>query len=756
MSKPDRHDASRRKFLKWSGCAAAAAVVGTHFKFISAFADESVNALSDHFTGDIRTHCGLCVNKCGMIARVNNGVIRKLDPIPDHPKSRGMLCAKGNAGIQTVYDPDRLKYPLIRSGERGSGQWRRATWEEALDYIAEKLTAIKDEHGPEAVLFSSTEGFQEEFFLKFAEAFGSPNTVRHPTLCLASTNNAMFNTFGAVPHFDLRNADYVIFSGANRLESLLTPDSVDIIEGKSRGHYHVVIDPRFTASAAKANKWVPIMPGTDLAFALALIHMLIREDKYDKQFVEKYTHGFDKLAEHVRDYTPEWAAVETGIPAEIIHDICRGFMASLPRSVFYSGRRGSWTDNDTQFRRAIAIVNAISGAWDREGGLTVPRKITLGELLVFPPDDPEAERVDNIKEEFPLANRRDGVYVTLREHVIKEDPYPVKGWMIYKQNPLQSVPNSGRTREMMAKMDLIVSIDIIPNDTAWESDVILPEATYLERNDPLHSLSGLEPVVALRQQVIAPMYESRPNFDIMKDLAGRLDLDMYFDFTIDEWIKEQTSELPVDLAELKRTGFYADGKGPVFGKTREDGFRFRTKTGKIEIFSERYADKGYDPLPVYKRPKKKPSGHYYLLTARCVNYTHSSLQNNPWLMEVGNHFMAHIHPEVARRHGISQGDTVILRSPYGEVQTPVFVTERVHPDVVCIPHGFGHTSAGLTLAHNKGARGSDLLGSYYDKISGNAALHEDFVQIVPLSVSGSRAEKVNLSRIARRGEGAVG
>ncbi len=726
-----KYEFGRRSFMKLGSCSVVGAIIGSQFKFASAFAETDIKDLPDNFSGDIRTHCGLCVNKCGMIARVNNGVIRKLDPIADHPKSKGMLCAKGNAGIQTVYDPDRLKYPMIRVGKRGEGKWRRATWDEALTYIADKLTEIKEKHGPEAVLFSSTEGFQEEYFLRLAEAFGSPNTVRHPTLCLASVNNAMFNTFGTVPHFDLKHADYVIFAGSNRLESLLTPDTVDMIEGKASGHYHVVLDPRFTVTASKANLWVPIKPGTDLAFALALIHMMIKENKYDKVFVEKYTHGFDKLAEHVKQYTPEWAAYETGIPVETIYKVGKDFMSSLPRSVFYSGRRGSWTENDTQFRRAIAIVNAISGAWDREGGVAPARKIGLGEMLIFPPDEPEAERIDNVKNEFPLANRRDGVYMTLREHALKEDPYPLKAWMIYKQNPLQSVPNSQKTYEMMKKMELIVSIDIIPNDTAWESDVMLPEATYLERTDPLHSLGGLEPAVALRQKVIEPMYETRPNLEIMKHLASKLDLGEYFDFTIEEWLEAQVEELPIDLDELKRRGFYADDKGKVFGKTLKEGYRFRTKTGKIELFSERYAEKGYDPLPIYKRPKNIPSGSYILLTARCANYTHSSLQNNEWLMAVGMHAMAHVNPIAAEKHGIVQGEIVILRSPYGEVELPVYITDRVHADVICMPHGFGHTSKGLSIAYNKGARGSDLLGSYYDKITGNAAMHEDFVQIIP-------------------------
>ncbi len=726
---------SRRRFLKVGGCALAGAALASQIDFTSALADIAPGTMPANFTGNVHSHCGLCVNKCGIIARVRNGVIHKIDPIPNHPKSRGMLCAKGNSGVEAVYDPDRLKYPLIRSGERGSGKWRRVTWDEALNYVADGLTKIKEKYGPEGVLFSSTEGFQEEFFLKFAESFGSPNTVRHPTLCLASVNNAMFNTFGAVPRYDLRNAHYVIFSGANRLESLLTPDTVDIIDAQSRGHKHVILDPRFTNSAAKASLWVPIEPGTDLAFALALIHLLIKEDKYDKEFVEKYTHGFDKLVEHVKQYTPEWASVETGIPADTIYKIGHDFIVNMPRSIYYAGRRGSWTKNDTQFRRAIAIVNAIAGAWDREGGIAPPRKIPLGELLVFPPDEPEAERIDRVAEEYPLANRRDGAYISLREHILHDDPYKVRGWMIYKQNPLQSVPNSRKTYAMMKKMELIVSIDVIPNDTAWESDVILPEAMYLERDDPLHSIAELEPVVALRQRVIDPLYETRPNFDIMKDLAGRLDLGEYFDFTLEEWINEQVSELPISLEELKRQGFYTDGKGQVFQKDLQDGYRFRTKTGKIELYSERYAEKGYDPLPVYVPPRKRPEGRYYLVNARYATYTHSTLQNSAWLQEVGDHSRAIIHPDTAARHGVKDGDTVVLRNEYGSVRTKIKVSETIPRTAVCVPHGYGHTSAGLTRAYKLGARDSDLMGSYSDRITGNAAMHEYFVEIVPLAIA---------------------
>lgn len=178
--------------------------------------------------------CDNCVNKCGIRAEVVDGRLVKLDPNPYFPKSRAMLCAKGNAGVKVLYDPDRLKGPMIRVGERGAGQWRKATWEEALDYTAKRLDEIRKKYGPQGVLFSSSEAFQERFFRSFAQAYGSPNLVRHPSLCLTSGNLGFFLTYGTVPEFDIENTRYLILSGANRFESFITPDSIDLMEVQRR------------------------------------------------------------------------------------------------------------------------------------------------------------------------------------------------------------------------------------------------------------------------------------------------------------------------------------------------------------------------------------------------------------------------------------------------------------------------------------------------------------------------------------------
>jgi thiosulfate reductase/polysulfide reductase chain A len=227
------HGTSRRTFLGAVGMGAAAASLGgcdRVMRYLRSSAAPSTAVALRKDASFVFSICDNCVNKCGIRARVVDGRIVKLDPNPYFPKSRSMLCAKGNAGVKVVYDPDRLKQPLIRAGARGEGRWRKAGWDEALDYTAAGLKAVRDQHGPQGVLFSSSEAFQERFFRTFAQAFGSPNSVRHPSMCLTSGNVGFFITYGTVPEYDLENSRYVIMSGANRLESCITPDTMDLMQ----------------------------------------------------------------------------------------------------------------------------------------------------------------------------------------------------------------------------------------------------------------------------------------------------------------------------------------------------------------------------------------------------------------------------------------------------------------------------------------------------------------------------------------------
>ncbi len=719
----------RRRFLKFSAGGAAGAAIGASLAYVHPLTPTSEKQPERQ---EIPTTCEMCVNKCSVIAVVENGVIHKLNPNPENPKSRGMLCARGNAGLQQVYDSSRLKRPLIRAGNRGEGKWRPVSWDEAFDYTAKKLTETKEKYGPQGSLWSSTESFQEVFFRNLGASFGSPNQVRHPTLCLASVNLAYSMTFGTVPSFDLLNSKYIIMSGANRLESFITPDTMDLIESAEyRKAKLIYLDPRFTVTASKADEWYPIRPGSDLAFILAMLNVIVSEGRYNKEFVANYTLGFDKLEEHVKTFTPAWAEQETEIPAKDIVRIAREFSDAAPRAVYYAGRRSSWYRNDFHTRRAQAILNAIVGSWDREGGMVPNGKIALGEYLFLPWDDPVAPRVDEMGKNFPLAAKGDGAYLKLRENVIAGTPYPVKAWMVHKQDPMNALPDQARTLQMLQQMDFVGVIDVQMSDTAWYADVVFPESTYLERTDPVEVLSGIVPVVVYRQQVVKPVHDTKTTLEITQGLAKRLGLSQYFDFTMDQWVAAQVKELPLEspLEYMKKHGVYVPQDFPKYGSTLNPEHRFITKSGKIEIFSERLQEANYDPLPVYHAPEQPPAGKFRLITGRRAYFTHANSTNNAWLNPFAPENSLWLSPGSADRLGIASGDMVEVASSVGTARLKAKVTQEIRPDCVFMLHGYGKRSKWQRLVADKGGSDAELLETAWDKVSGNASLHETFVSV---------------------------
>ncbi len=730
---PGKFSMGRRGFLSLAAGTVALSAAARGWKILpeKAFADSEAGGAAENVT-TVPSVCALCTNKCGVMARVEDGVVVKLNGNPYHPKSQGRLCGRGQAGLQVTYDPNRLKYPLIRSGDRGSGKWRRASWDEALDYTAENLTRLREKYGPQGVMFSSTEGFQEHFFLDLAEAFGSPNTFRHPTQCLVANNVAFFHTYGTIPLPDVAQSCLIIMAGANRAEAIMTPDTIDLFKNLHHRNKFIYIDPRYTVTASKADIWVPIKPTTDLAMVLGMIHVIVNEELYDKSFVETHTHGFDQLKEHVQQYTPEWAAKECEVPAGQIAEIARMFATAAPKCVFYYGRRSSFDSNQTQFRRAIAIVNALVGNWDTKGGLLPASSARLGFTLLPPFPDAEAPRIDGMPEAFPLNNTKDGVYGAGRNNVLKGDPYPVKGWMIYKQNPIHGMPDRAKTQRMIDQMEFIAVVDILPTDMAWQADVILPEATYLEREDPVHTEKTTRPHLSYRQQAIEPLFETKPNIWIMGELGKRLGLGEYFDYDIKKYIKNQTRRLPAEAkTALKEHGVWVKPGYPRYGKHRAKG-RFRTPTGKIELYSTRFEKYGKDPLPVYRELLQPPAGTYRLLMGRNAYFTHAALQNNRWLLALYPDNSLWIHPEEAVRLGVRDGQNVRVTSPIGEGVLAARVTEAIRKDCVYMEHGFGHTSPGLEAAVGRGVSDQVLIEDKSENLSGGVCYHETFVNVTPV------------------------
>lgn len=725
---------SRRKFL---GGAAALGALGLGSTAGLRFVRRATAADRPAETRYVNSSCAICTSKCVFRGQVVNGVIKRLEPEPDFPKSRGMICARGNAGAGTPYDPDRVKHPMIRTGKRGEGKWRKASWEEAYRYIAEKTNkAVEEEEGNRACIgFASSEGtYQEHYWNQFRMVFGSPNSLRHPTLCLSSNIRGFQSVFGTYPSADVANARYLIMAGADRAESIFTPDTIDIFKRPAGSCKLIYLDPRFTKTAAKADKWLPIKPGTDMAFALAMMQVIIGENLHDRDFVEKYCTGMAQLAEHVKPYTPEWAEGETGIAAADIRQIAREF-ATTPNAVFYPGRRSSWQGDEVQTRRGIAMVNAIVGAFDQPGGLIpnigIPLKPYFYEPAWYSNSQPRLEEGD-----VTFLNPRDGSWIAWRDRAISGEPYRTRGLFIYKQNVVDSVPDRNKTFALFDKLDIIVCIDTFMSDTAWHADVVLPESNYLERFDPPYTLGGIEPVVVIRQPLIKPLYDTKPCLDIVRELAAHFEdedgepLSTYFEGTVEEHAEDFVSAYPGAMEQLRAKGFFTTGAKAGYGAYRSGKKSIATPSKKIELYSEDFAGRGLAPLPVFHSPEEPGDGRFRFVVGRHAIHTHSMTAAFPELNWHMSENAVWLNSVPAGQLDIKSGDLVLLKNRTGgEVKIKAMVTEGIRPDCVYFAPGYGSLSPGKPLVYNRGAAQAAILESHFEPISGNALLHETIVEI---------------------------
>jgi thiosulfate reductase / polysulfide reductase chain A len=686
----------------------------------------------------IATICEMCFWRCGVLASVADGKVVRLEGNPDHPLTRGRLCARGNAGTGLLYDPDRLKYPMLRTGKRGEGQFKRIGWDQALDYLAEKLTAIKTAHGPESVAFFP-HGIGARFFGTLMSAYGTPNSAE-PSFaqCRGPRDVGYALTFGSPlgspEPVDLASSRLIVLIGSHIGENVFTSQVAAFAEGLSHGAKLIVVDPRFSTAATKADWWLPIRPGTDIALLLAWANVLIAEGLYDRDYIAQYAAGFDELAAHVRDFTPEWAAAITDLPAAQIRETARAMGAAKPAVALHPGRHVTWYGDDTQRARAMAILTALLGSWGRTGGIFLPTPVPRGsfDLPAFP--DSERGRADGAGTRFPLASEELGVTNGLVDATVTGDPYPIKAWIVYGQNVLESIPQRQRTLEAIGKLDLMVVVDVLPVEQINYADLVLPEATYLERYDPPTVVTtAKEPFVAIRQPVCEPLYESKPGWWIAKHLASRLGLADWFPWqTPADHLSAIIEPMGLNPLELRSRGAVAfPGRPYLEDRTADDDPVFPTTSGKIELFSKELAGLGADPIPRYQPVEEPPAGYFRLIYGRAPVHSFARSQNNEALHALMAENTVWMSSTSARAVGISTGDRVVLENTDGVKSLPVMVTvtEGIRSDCVYLVHGFGQGGTSLRLASGKGASDTGLMTRVkVDPLMGGTGMRVNFVR----------------------------
>ena len=731
------NEITRRTFLKVTGGIAgtAAAVSGTAHAV-----PHPPGWRGDQRVQLIATNCEMCFWRCGVMAEVADGKLLKLQGNPYHPMTKGKLCARGNAGVALLNDPDRLKYPQIRVGDRGEGRFKRVSWDEALDFLAERLNDLKKKYGPESVAVFP-HGVHSGFFSTLMRAYGTPNSAEPAfAQCRGPRDVGYQLTFGRPVNspepIDLEESKCIVLIGSHIGENVFTSQVTAFAEGLAKGAKLIVVDPRFSTAASKANWWLPIKPGTDTALLLAWMNVIIDEKLYDADYLDKYADGLKELEAHVQSYTPEWAEKITEIPAAQIRDTAHAMAEARPAVAIHPGRHVTWYGNDTQRARAMAILTALLGAYGRRGGMFLPTKLAQGRIPLPAMPESEKDAASRAKGIYPLATEEaHGLTQVLIETTLTGNPYRINGWIVYGQNILESIPMRQRTLEAMKKLEFMAVVDVLPTEQTRYADLVLPEATYLERYDPPAIVTTHKrPFVAIRQPAVEPMYESKPGWWIAKQAAKRLQLEEYFPWTDpDDHLRRLIAPLGINESELKSLGAVSfDGKPYIEDRTEADGPLFPSQTGKIELVSSVLKDLGLDAIPKYESVEGPPKGFVRLIYGRSPVHSFSRSENNEWLDDIMQENPIWVSTTAATQFGLHDGQKVIAENQDG-VRSPIITlrtTPAIRNDVAYTVHGFGAQAPGMKKAYQHGFSDSALITRVaVDPLTGTTGMRVNFVRL---------------------------
>lgn len=681
--------------------------------------DAEVPQASQSPITQVRTTCGNCHNNCGVIANIQDGVIVSFEGDPEHPFNRGALCPKGQAFVDVVYSPDRLKYPMMRVGERGSDEWKRVSWDEAYQFIGERLNDIKDSYGAQTLLYTNGAPVQNvvrNAFCEFYARYGTNNMVGAPNLCFVPRLVALKSTYGFRDEEDYNNTDLIICWGGNPFASLRPGaymcyekhgNASPILDAMERGAKLIVIDPIFTETAAKADQFIPIKPGTDGALANAMANVILSEDLYDHDFVESWCSGFDEYKACIDPCTPEWAESITDVPADTIRELARLY-ATTEKAALHEGNSLALHSNCVQAVRAIGCLRSICGKLDKEGcNVCFPN--VVGHPVAVENGNPTgikttvtADAVNVNVERYPMfLNGLPGAL----DAIETGEPYTPRGLMGYHTNTIMAQGDYHRNRDLLRTLDFICYTEIFMTETCRQlADIVLPDVTWAERYDYRTYPSDKGAVVALRQPVIDPMHECKTPYAMEYELAQSMGMAEGYPWTTDEeFIEYALAPSGLTLADYKEdpvriVGTHEYRKYETGGLRADGEPGFETANGKVLLFNIPFSKNGYDPVPNYVPSFGTPEGSpelaekYPLVgtNRRTVHFVHYKYRNNPWLLENHPEPELSLSPADAAERGLADGDTVRAFSHRGEAYFTLRISERVKPGVAWVDGGWGN------------------------------------------------------------------
>ncbi len=657
----------------------------------------------------IKTICGMCGgDNCGIDVHVADGRIITIRGSAEHPVNRGKVCPQARAAIELAADPTRLQHPLRRVGD----SWQRITWDEALDILADKLTALKATDGPQALAVyqgrALLQFMRDGWPQRFMNLYGSPNLVRNDHMCSYPCIVSEKLTYGQSTIYgpDSERTECMLLWGSNPATSHIPFFWQDALKMKRRGGKLIVIDPRRTAAAAQADIHVPLRPGTDAALALGLLNVIITEKLYDADFVARWTVGFEQLTARVAAYPPEVIAPITGVPPELTRAVARLYATTWP-AYLDTGNALEHHSNSSQILRATMILRALTGNLDVPGGhvLRGPTPLADVTLREMRPASPPLG-----KERYPIFLEYAGFVPgdSLLDAILDGEPYPIKALILAGGNPSLTWPNTARVNAALRKVDFLAVMELHMTATAQHADLVLPAAYSLEKTQFVMRAgpygADKPPYYAMLTKQAVPAGERRTDWWLWAELGRRLGYSAYYPWPDERAaIDHLIAPLGINVADLEANpgGLYV-GQPHTYRGYLDRGFH--TPSGKVELYSSVLEATGYDPLPGYTEPNESPVSDPALaerfplvLNAgrRVAVYTHARHRGLPSLRRADPEPLAEIHPRTAARYGVSDGDWVEVASLRGSIRLKAHVIEDIWPDVVSLLHGWEEANANV-------------------------------------------------------------
>jgi anaerobic selenocysteine-containing dehydrogenase len=638
-----------------------------------------------------------CPDTCGVITEVEAGRAVKFYADPAHPITEGWLCAKVRPYLDRVYHPDRLQYPLRRVGPKGSGQWQRITWEEALAEIGGRWQEIIRQYGPAAILpysYSGTLGLVQMGVTsnRFWNRLGASRLER--AICGAAAEYAVESTLGvrqSQPYTDVVHSRLVIIWGHNPVST--APHFMPhLINAQRQGCRVIVIDPRQTRTARIADLHLAPKPGTDGALALAMAHVIVNEGLHNEAWLERHTVGWPQLRERLADYPPERAEALTGLPASTIVELARTYATTHPSLIkIADGLQRNL--NGGQTVRAICALPALTGQYGLPGG-----GLSYSTSGYVKWDSQALSHSDECPPPARSVNMNRLGAALLGEVT---DP-PIMSLYVFGANPATVSPNAGKIVEGLKREDLFTVVhELFMTDTAAYADIVLPATSQLEHAD-LHKGYG-HTFLTYNQPAIPPLGESKHNWEVMGLLAQAMGFtDPWLHQTVDEVIEELLAATAAHNPLLQGITLERLKAGHTIPFNLESTtpfatLAFPTPSGKVELYSQAMAQAGLDPLPGWVEDREDlapPAANgspelppLDLITGAAHHFTTSSMANQPGLVAREGTPFVEIHPADAALRQINDGDTVIIENGRGWCKLRAVVTEAIRPGVLASPKG---------------------------------------------------------------------